>query len=292
MEEKYLVWHIQGGLGKNVAATSLIDSLSVKYSDRKIVIVASYPEVFLNQENIYRVYGLGNTQYFYDDYIKDKDTLVFRHEPYYETNHILKHKHLLSNWCKLLGIDYDFQKPKLSFNFAQKRMSLKWKREKPIFLIQTNGGSMMSDQEYSWARDLPFSISLEVVEKFKETHHVIQICKPSSLKIPGVEVISDNMSSMELFTLLSVTDKRLLIDSSLQHAATAMNLPSTVIWIATSPTNFGYSIHNNIVSNPPSGNVKLIGSYLFDYSFDGLPYECPYYSLDEMFDVDKILESL
>ena len=100
------------------------------------------------------------------------------------------------------------------------------------------------------------------------------------------------MSAMELFTLLSVTDKRLLIDSSLQHAAAAMDLPSTVVWIATSPTNFGYSIHNNIVANPPSDDVKLIGSYLFDYSFDGLSHECPYYSLDEMFDINKILESL
>ena len=40
---KYLVWHIEGGLGKNVAATSLLEPISQKYSDRKIIIVASYP---------------------------------------------------------------------------------------------------------------------------------------------------------------------------------------------------------------------------------------------------------
>ncbi len=27
MEEKYIVWHIEGGLGKNIAATSLLSSL-------------------------------------------------------------------------------------------------------------------------------------------------------------------------------------------------------------------------------------------------------------------------
>ena len=78
--EKYIVWHIQGGLGKNIAATSLLTSLQKKYEDRKIVIVASYPEVFLNHSSVYRVYKLGTTQYFYDDYIKDKDTIIFRQE--------------------------------------------------------------------------------------------------------------------------------------------------------------------------------------------------------------------
>ena len=43
---KYVVWHIQGGLGKNVAATSLPKTIKETYSDRKLIIVASYPEVF------------------------------------------------------------------------------------------------------------------------------------------------------------------------------------------------------------------------------------------------------
>jgi hypothetical protein len=59
MEEKYIVWHIEGGLGKNVAATALLSSLQETYSDRKIVVVASYPEVFLNHPAAYRVYKMG-----------------------------------------------------------------------------------------------------------------------------------------------------------------------------------------------------------------------------------------
>jgi uncharacterized phage-like protein YoqJ len=48
--ESYLVWHIEGGLGKNMAATSLIESLHDRYPDRKIIIVASYPDVFINHK--------------------------------------------------------------------------------------------------------------------------------------------------------------------------------------------------------------------------------------------------
>ena len=50
--EKYLVWHIQGGLGKNVASTSLIEDLKKRYSDRNLVMVVSWPEIFLKNKGI------------------------------------------------------------------------------------------------------------------------------------------------------------------------------------------------------------------------------------------------
>jgi signal peptidase I len=292
MEEKYLVWHIEGGLGKNIAATSLLNSLKEKYNDRKIVVVASYPEIFLNLPSVYRVYKLGSTQYFYDDYIKDKDTIVFKHEPYYETQHILKQKHLISNWCNIMGIDYNFQLPILNFNFVQQRNVLSWERNKPILVIQTNGGHLQSNQSYSWTRDLPYMITSQIAEKYKDTHHIIQVCKPNSIKLPNAEIIDYQIQSMDLFGLLIASDKRVLIDSCLQHASAALNLPSTVFWIGTSPKNFGYSLHNNIVANLPTDTTKLIDSYLFDYSFDGISHECPYYSLDEMFNTQNILENI
>jgi ADP-heptose:LPS heptosyltransferase len=292
MKEKYIVWHIEGGLGKNIAATSLLNSLKEKHPERKIVVVASYPEIFLNLPSVYRVYKLGSTQYFYDDYIKNKDTIVFKHEPYYETHHILKNKHLIENWCKILDIEYKNQTPVLNFNLVHQLNVSKWNRDKPILLIQTNGGPLNSNLGYSWTRDIHVNLTIKITDKYKESHHIIQICKPTSLKLEGAEIIDYPLSAMELFTLLVVSDKRVLIDSSLQHAAAALNVPSTVFWIGTSPKNFGYALHNNIIANPPTDTTKLIDAYLFDYSFEGITHECPYYSLEEMFDVPKILEKI
>ncbi len=168
----------------------------------------------------------------------------------------------------------------------------KWNREKPILLIQTNGGILNSDLGYSWTRDIPFNLATQIANKYRETHHIIQVCKPTSFKIEGAEILDYTLSAMELFTLLAVSDKRILIDSSLQHAAVALNVPSTVFWIGTSPKNFGYALHNNIVANTPTDTTKLIDAYLFDYSFEGVTHECPYYSLEEMFDIPKILEKI
>lgn len=290
--DRYIVWHIEGGLGKNVAATALIESLQNKYTDRKIIIVASYPEVFINHPIVYRVYKVGNTQYFYDDFIKDKDTIIFKHEPYFESNHIMKRKHLIDNWCNLLGVDYENQYPVLNFNLVQQRLANMWTREKPVLVIQTNGGPLNSDLIYSWTRDIPFDVSLLITEKYSKTHHIIQVCKPSSRKLPNVEVIDKQMSSMEIFLLLAIADKRILIDSCLQHAAAALNIESTVFWIGTSPKNFGYVLHNNIVANPPTNVTKMIDSYLFDYSFDGITHECPYFTIEEMFNVTEIIKNI
>lgn len=290
--DRYIVWHIEGGLGKNVAATALIESLQNKYSDRKIIIVASYPDVFINHPIVYRVYKVGNTQYFYDDFIKDKDTIVFKHEPYFETNHIMKRKHLIENWCNLLGIEYTNQYPVLNFNLVQQRLANMWKREKPVLVIQTNGGPFNSNLIYSWTRDIPFDVALMIAEKYSKTHHIIQVCKPSSRKLPNVEVLDEQMSSMEIFLLLAIADKRILIDSCLQHAAAALNVESDVFWIGTSPKNFGYVLHNNIVANPPTNVTKMIDSYLFDYSFDGVTHECPYFTIEEMFNVADVIKNI
>jgi hypothetical protein len=234
------------------------------------------------------------TAYFYEDYILNKDTLVFRHEPYFQTGHILKQKHLVQNWAELLGVSYKKQLPNLHMNMMQKKLTNVWQRQKPILLIQTNGGLFQGQSlDYAWTRDMPIELANYIVDKVGKNYHVMQITRENSPQIPGAEIINYPMSNMELFGLVAASEKRFLIDSCLQHAAAALNLPSTIFWVGTSPENFGYEMHTNIKSLPPKGQTKMIDSYLFDYSFDGQLHECPYQDLSEMFDmdaVDKILD--
>jgi uncharacterized phage-like protein YoqJ len=289
---KYVVWHIEGGLGKNIAATSLVASVKKKYSDRKLILVVSYPEVFLNHPDIYRVYRAGSTSYFYDDYINGKDTIIFKHEPYFQSDHIMKKKHLIDNWCDLLEIKYEKQQPILYPNMVQKDIIYNWAREKPTMILHTNGGPIQQGSLYSWTRDMPYGIAQSIVERYSSKYHIIQVGRDQNHAIPGVEFINQPMTNHELFSILALSEKRVLIDSCLQHASVAMGLKSTVLWIGTSPKNFGYDFHSNIVANPPKGNVKMIDSYLFDYSFDGIAHECPYMDASEMFNINDIFKSI
>lgn len=300
MEEKYLIWHIQGGLGKNIAATALTKDIKKKYSDRKFILVCSYPSIFLNDPNIDKVYSIDNRPYFYENYIENKDSLLFQHEPYHQTGHITKQKHLIESWCELLFIEYKNQQPNLILNYAQSKLSLRWIREKPILLLQTTGGPAQPipnvppppPNPYSWTRDIPIEVAQLIVNKYSSEYHIIQISKHDGYGLQGVERISQPLSNMELFSLLLASKKRILIDSALQHASVALNLPSIVFWIGTSPKLFGYDLHKNIVAKPPKRANQLINSSTFDYSFDYNTEECPYLNLDEMFDVKELIKEL
>ena len=293
MQEKYLIWHVQGGLGKNVAATSLCRDLKETYPNRKLIMVVSYPEVFINNPYIDRVYHLEHTSYFYEDYIENKDVIIFRHEPYHQTGHLTRTKHLIENWCDLMGLEYKHQQPQIFPNFIQKQTTGLWVRSKPVVIIQTSGGpSEGQNYSYSWTRDIPQDLAQAIVNKLSAQYHVIQITRSNGYNLEGVERIEQKISNMELFASLINAEKRILMDSCLQHAAAAFNLPSTVFWVGTSPTVFGYGLHNNIVAKLPKRTNQLLGSYLFDYQFDNNIHECPYFELEDIFDVDKVLANI
>lgn len=289
---KYSIFHVEGGLGKNVGSTAVALCIKKNYPDRKLIVVCSYPEVFLHLKFVDRVYAIGNTPYFYSDYINNKESKIFNMNPYFTDDHINKRMPLIENWCKMYGLEYNGEEPVLNPNIRQLQHShIKWTRNKPILLINTNGGPLQGQpHNYSWARDMPYETALQLVEPFRQSHHIIQVTRPGCAQIPGVEVVDQQMSNIELFSLLLHTDKRILIDSSLQHAAKAFGLQSTVLWVTTSPKLFGYDLHFNVSANLPESN-ELIGSYLYDYGFHGELHECPLDDLN-IFNIDDILSTL
>lgn len=289
--KKYALFHIEGGLGKHVAATAVAKCIKNNHPDRELLVVCAYPEIFLNLTFINKVFRIGNTPYFYQDYIKNQDTLIFKHEPYFTTEHIGKKMPLIENWCKLYGLDYLGEQPELVFNVRQLQYGYKkWVRQKPVMVIQTNGGPLQQDLPYSWTRDIPYPIAESLVNCYSKDYHIIQVCRHEENKIQGCEHVIDPMSNMELFSLLLISQKRILIDSCLQHASAALGRKSTVLWIGTSPKLFGYDLHDNITAIIDD-NIKLPDSYLFDFSFNGALHECPLIDFN-IFDMDSIIYSI
>lgn len=291
--EKYFIWHIQGGLGKNVAGTALIQDIKAKYPDRKLIMVTSWPEVYLNNPDVDRIYQLGQAPYFYEDYIEGKDVIISKHEPYHQTDHITKKKHLIHNWCDLMGIEYKNQQPVILPNYPQGMLLGLWERPKPIMVIQTGGGPMEGQKyTYSWTRDMPIEVAQEIIKKYYQQYHIIQVTRPDGYQLDNVERLDQKMSNMELFSLLVRSEKLILIDSCLQHAAAALNKKSTVLWVGTSPKVFGYSGHINLEAKLTKKANQLIGSYTFDYQFENNIHECPYMDVKQMFDINTVLSNI
>jgi len=300
-DDKFVVFHVQGGLGKHIAATAVCKAIKNNYPDRKLILVCVYTDVFKNIPYIDRVYPLGNTQYFYQTYIEDKDSLIFANEPYYTTDHIHKKLPLVQTWCKMYGLEYNGETPDLRFNGLQKKVSKEvWKTQhgnKPVMILHTNGGLITPDAKpFMWARDMPFDVAQQIFDRYRKDFTIYQCTKVNSPKIEGANIVEFGfnqgdmqLSLIEFLSVLIHSDVRILIDSCMQHAAAALNLPSMVLWNGTSPKVFGYDIHTNLETIKPN-DFKLPNSYLFDFDFNGDEFEYPYDSTEDLYDIDKIFE--
>lgn len=296
--KKYLVFEVLGGAGKNVMATALLQPLKNKYPDRDIIIVASWPEIFLYHSVPESIYRYGLTPNFYHNYIEGKDTIVLKHDPYSHTDYITGKTHLISSWMDMYNLSSeDFLYPdfNISSYFLQNARQKYNSIEKPILFIHSNGGSAEENRvSYSWTRDIPSYVSNAVVESFKDRYHIIQVCRDKSQAISqDIEVLTPNdISMLDAFSILTVSSKRLLIDSCFQHVAASWKLPSVVLWVGTNPFQLGYDIHNNITPHvEPIKNQKLPDSYLHKYKLWGAPIECPFIG-DRIFDERLVINQL
>ena len=298
MKEKYSIFHVQGGLGKHIAATAVAKCIKNNHPHRKLIVVCVYADVFMNLPFVDRVYQLGNTSYFYQTYVENKDSILFHQEPYFTTDHIHKRLPLIQTWCKMYGLEYHGESPELTFNSLQKKISKDvWvKDKKPVMVIHTNGGLITPDAKpYMWARDMPFDTAQQIVDRYHKKYTIYQCTKNNSETIVNAIPIKyddkTQLSTMEYLSIILHSEKRILIDSCLQHAAAALKLPSVVLWNGTSPKVFGYDMHTNIETVKPQ-NFKLPQSYLFDFDFNGVEHEYPFNENDDLFDIGKIFDSI
>lgn len=286
-----VIFQINGGLGKCILATSVIRSIKDKYLDSNLIVVSGYPEVFLNNPLVYRSFAFGQSSYFFEDFIDGKDFLVLAHDPYQETGYLRQDEHLSETWTKMFDLPFSGYNPNIFLTERERVFfSKKFVFDKPILLIQSNGGAPQQEQKYSWARDIPHSVVSKVIEIYKDTHTILHIKRDDQYGFPDTTPISDSFRALSV--LIELSSKRLFIDSFAQHAAAALSKRSTVLWVANSPTVFGYQLHDNIIANPFTKKPELKHSYLHKFDITGSLLEFPYHSESEIFNIDQIVDSL
>lgn len=287
----YSIFHIEGGIGKNILATSVVSSLKKFDSERKIVIVSAWPQVWFNNPNVFQVFPFGQLANFYKNYIKDKDVKIFRHEPYHSEDYILNKKHLINIWCDLVGVPWDGTSPKLYFSpleLEYLKIKIIQNVSKPIFILHKNGGGG-GTRPYSWYRDIPLQNAIDVVEHFKNDYHIYQIAYENQDIIEGCNRLT--LDTREILGSVIFSQKRLLIDSFSQHASVALGIKSVVCWIGNEPSVLGYSNNINIKPNIEPIYDTYHSSYLEDFDISGHPVQFPYDRL-KIFDSNEIINSL
>jgi hypothetical protein len=291
----YSIFEIKGGIGKNIMATSVASDIKKNFPDNELIVVSAYPAVWINHPDVHRVITFDKVDYFYDNYIKDRDSKLFVSEPYHHEGYIYKRCHLIESWEKQLGLqNEEISLPRIYMNQRELQYYQNMFRtdERPILVVQMSGGPENQNQKYSWYRDLPIQPTQEIVNHYAQNgHRVIQVRKKNQLELQNAETFtSDNIR--DIFGLLANSDKRLLIDSFCQHASLGMGLKSVVCWPVNNVTTLGYNFHTNIVSSAPRLNKPNIFGYLNEFDITGNLMQYDFEDGVSLFDPQVIVNEL
>ena len=286
-----VIFQCDGGLGKSIMATAILKVIKKQYKKANIIVVTAFPDVFIGNPNVNKVFNQQQAVGFYKNYIHNKDTKVFVTDPYTTSDFITESNHLFKIWCDIFGLNYNGELPEIFLSKGEKEYFAPfYKLDKPIMAIQPNGGAVGQPLKYSWTRDLPASVVNEVVSQFKNDYAILHIKREDQLTYENTMGALDSWRSIAI--MLTLSAKRLLIDSSSMHIATALNLPSVVGWIGTNSKVFGYDMHTNIVANEPTKEVNIernsYTKYLLYEDISTLPYN----NFSEIFDTQKIINAL
>jgi len=286
-----IIFQIEGGLGKSIMATAILKVIKKEYKKANIIVVTGYTDVFVGNPNVNKVLHPSQAVGFYKSYIQNKDTKVFISDPYMTSDFITESAHLLKIWCDMYGLKYNGELPEIFLSKAEKEYFAPfYKLDKPIMAIQPNGGGLGQNLKYSWTRDLPASTVNEVVSQFKNDYAILHIKREDQLIYENTVGALDGWRSIAI--MLTLSTKRLLIDSSSMHICTALNLPSVIGWIGTNPKVFGYDLHKNIVANEPTKEINLeSNSYQKHLLYEDIS-TFPYINFSEVFDTQSIINAL
>lgn len=296
-----LVITVNGGAGKNVIFTTTAHNLKLQYSNHNLVVIAPYPELFLNIPFIDRVYRMGSTPYIYEDLIaSNTDSLSYAVEPYQHNGYLNEREHLAVTWAKALGVeDKNIINDKPYMNITSRELEFFRNMNKgllemgrPILLIQPYGGGN-NNVPYNWCRDLPPRQAQELVNRLSKDFTVVCVTRQEQPKLEGcIQYTAGNIRDLAL--MITLSKKRLFIDSFCQHAAAALGLASTVCWITNKPRVFGYTIHNNIVADkgPNYDSIHRIDSVYHAENWEGTFNNYYPYENDQIFNIDQIIDSV
>jgi len=303
-QAKTIIMPITGGIGRNIFATAVINNFRKVYPTKKLIVVAGYPDIFINNPQINRVYSFNTVQHLYEDYIdKNPDTLLLEVEPYRHPDYITGNKHIVTSWCELLEIPCDDIMPKLFFSKSEKDIAKAYinKFDKPMILLQHTGGPVPNNnsstemdkaisQSMMYRRSLREETIQKLVTMLSESGYLVGSVQATNQFSPEkTEKISFPLRA--IFCLIPYVKGIISIDSFLHHASAALNVPSLVLWMGTSPEKLGYGMHKNLRRNEcPTPECHRPNSYAFDILTNGSQWVCPHNDLCTDYEAQMIFD--
>lgn len=244
------LYKIDGGIGKNIMFTGMVDALVKK--NGMICIETAYPEVFVNVPGIAMIYNSTepkDPKKFYS-YFKN----VYAHDPYIG-NMFKGNVHVTEAWAQMFGLPYEkgMYFPKVVVEPGEKDLEAFEKElgEGPYYVIQMSGGQSPYDirdlqnlPEYQnnpmrQGRNMGMidSLYIELKEQFPN-HKMVQFGLPNEPRLK--DSIQVPMHYVAWFKVFKNADFFVGIDSMMQHYMASIKKPGIVFWDMNTPDQFGW----------------------------------------------------
>lgn len=285
-----IILSINGGLGKSIVATAVCSAIKNNYPSCKLYVITGYPDVFSNVDSVDMAFPHNGEHYFYSKYIENQEYKIFANEPYLVTEHIQGKEHLIETWCKMNGIAYNGEGLEVNINDREEMyFQNKYTFDKELMILQTHGGGNQ-EVKYSWSRDMPNYLINKIIERYKDKYTILHIRREDQFGYNFTTPIHETYKGIA--SLIRRSSKRVLIDSFCQHLSCALNKKATVLWISNKPNVFGYSMHDNILANDETQKPDLRNALFTKYNIGGALMEYPYKNETDIFDVEKVFDSI
>ena len=260
--------NVEGGLGKNVMLTSILEEFKEQKGYDEIYVISPYFDVFKACSVVTDAFPPGQGT-LYQELVLDDDCDVYWKEPYSNQRFIKKQCHLFDAWAEEFGfklkgnaMDYVPQLDKIESEFPAVKQIVDQQLEAwnhNFCIVQFNGGQSplgpMQDQNGNPIQYNPQAEPLkrnyfkgaEIVQMLKERYPeatIVHFALPNEPEIEGTVKVQVPYLA---YHLLAAEAKAIICtDSSLQHLSTGVNNNLTVIWGETRPEHFGYKCNENI----------------------------------------------
>lgn len=251
------IYVIQGGIGKHVMFSSLINKMC-EVSGDKIAIMSAYPDLFKFHPKVEKSVMFHEVG-FYDEYIKDTDNNIIFNEVYY-SNYIKGKTHFIEELAKLNNLKYENDIPDIYIdNFAVEETG-RFVENFPNFIItQFSGGQSPVGFEGNrpffntggQIKDYPRELAQILIYKIKEKYPdytILNYVLPNEATNNLDGTVQIEAPFLFYVCLLQYCNAYIGIDSSLQHFAANRynNKKGVVLWGSTSPKCLGYEKNINL----------------------------------------------
>lgn len=279
-----LLLHIQGGLGKCIAATAVIRNWRLAYPESDIVVVSGYPEVFLHNPDVFRNLGF-NTPYLWTDFYSDPGYKIYAQDPYLTQSWIQNvPQHLIQIWSAELGVEYTQKRPLLFFSSAEfDELQKMIQTDKPLVVVQSTGGSNPAAR--SWTRNPPSEEFDAYLQPLMEENFLVHLCVPETPVLKNIHQRVDNLDRRKAMALMYYAYSVVGIDSYGLHVRAANPFtvgPSTFFFpLEESRVRLGYDLPNLKMLAPRPEIQEIIRTStdyfanVFQYGIESGSENCP-----------------